>query len=102
MSLLDYRRWKEISMIRFIAIIGILLWSLLLLAGSFLYVNALVLGCEGQYFWSTFSFVLSIAYILEFIDDANQIPSYFYQIIHNHWKHEDYEVAPLMIWKEKQ
>lgn len=88
-------------MIRLTAITIILLWILLLLAGLFLYVSALVLCCEGQYLGFTISIVLSILYILNFIDGSYQIPSYLYQIIHNYWKYEDDDDVPLMIWKDK-
>lgn len=73
-------------MIRFIGIAFILLWLLMLICGIFLYLCSLILYCDGQYIGCTIDSILSIIFILDFIDNINQIPLSFYYIIHNHWK----------------
>ena len=89
-------------MIRFLSSILILLSLTQLFGGLFLYLSALVLYCTGQYVGFTIWIVLSTIVLLNFIDDAGQIPNYFYQIVHNQYKHEDYDDVPLMIAKEKE
>lgn len=88
-------------MLRFLSIVLILLWIALFVAGGYLYLSALVLYCTGKYVGFAICIVSSLIYILTFIEDANQIPQYFYMLIHNH--RESYEDdVPMMIYKDKK
>lgn len=89
-------------MLRFISITLILVWLMLLAGGVYLYLSALVLYCTGKYVGFAICIVSSIIYILQFIEGANQLPDYFYQILHNHSKYEDDRVIPIMIYKDKK
>ena len=86
-------------MIRFQGIKLLLLWLFVLLSGLFLYFSSLVLYCNCQYLGFTIDIILSTIFILEAIDNVNQIPSYFYQIIHNRYDNED-EIAPILIYND--
>ena len=88
-------------MIRFQGIKLLLLWLFVLLSGLFLYFSSLVLYCNGQNLGFIIDIILSTIFILESIDNVNQIPSYFYQIIHNRYEHED-EIAHILIYNEKK
>lgn len=89
-------------MLRFISAVLILLWIGLLFGGLYLYLSALVLYCTGEYVGFAICTVFSIIYILTFIEDANQIPHYFYMMVHNHSEPQDDYVVPLMIYKDKK
>ena len=89
-------------MLRFLSAVLILLWIILVIGSPFLYLSALVLYCTGQYVGSAICFVSSIIYTIEFIDNADQIPHYFYMMIHNHSEPKDDDIVPLMIYKDKK
>lgn len=89
-------------MLRFISAALILHWIILVIGSSFLYLSALVLYCTGQYVGFAICIVSSIIYTLEFIDNAYQIPHYFYMMIHNHSEPQDDYVVPVMIYKDKK
>lgn len=76
-------------MARFIGITFILLWLLLLIGSIFLSSCAVVSYCNGQYLEFAIDSILSILSFRNVIKEVNQLPTYFYYIIHNHWKHED-------------
>ncbi len=89
-------------MLRFLSITLILLWIALFVAGGYLYLSALVSYCNGEYVDFAVEFVFSLIYILTFIEDAQQIPHYFYMMIHNHTEHYEDDYVPMMIYKDKK
>lgn len=89
-------------MLRFLSIILILLWIGLFVAGCYLYLSALVSYCTGEYVGFAVELVFSLIYILTFIEDAKQIPHYFYMMIHNHTELCEDDYVPLMIYNDKK